>query len=157
MSAVRAAESLVLTPESDVKIVHAYETPYDGMLNYAGVGVDSITHYAVGWEREAVNAVRGLLQSERVNREGYEIAIQEGQPASAILRAIEGYEPDLIVMGTRGHGRLRRALLGSVANRVLHELACDVLIVPEGSFRASRSKDTHRACTGTRGPGTVLR
>jgi len=143
--AVRAAQSLVLAPDSDVKIVHAYDTPYEGMLSYAGVGVDSITSYTADWKREAKNAIRGLLQPEGVNREGYKIAIEEGEPASAILRAVEGYEPDLIVMGTRGRGRLRRALLGSVANRVLHELACDALIVPEGSFRASRRKDSHCA------------
>ena len=48
--------------------------------------------------------------------------------------------PDLLVMGTRGGSRLRRALAGSVANRVLHEASCDVLIVPEGSIGATRSK-----------------
>ncbi len=139
-SAVRAAESLLLTPEADVQMVHAYETPYEGMLDYAGVGIDAITRYAEGWKREALRAVRGLLRSESANLGRYEIAIEEGQPASAILRAIERYGPDLIVMGTRGRGRLRRALLGSVANRVLHDLSCDALIVPEASFGAARGK-----------------
>jgi hypothetical protein len=43
-------------------------------------------------------------------------------------------------MGTHGGGRLRRALVGSVANRIIHDTSCDVLIVPEGCFGASRSK-----------------
>jgi nucleotide-binding universal stress UspA family protein len=150
-SAVRAAESLVLAPDSDVKIVHAHETPYEGVLDYAGVGIDAITRYAAGWKREAVGAVRGLLRSESENLDRYEIAIEEGQPASAILRAIESYEPDLLVMGTRGRGRLHRALLGSVANRVLHELSCDAFIVPEGSFGAPVRKDPSRAHARTSG------
>jgi nucleotide-binding universal stress UspA family protein len=79
------------------------------MLDYAGVGIDAMTRYAAGWKREAVSAVRGLLRSESVNLARYEITIEEGQPASAILQAIDSYEPDLIVMGTRGRGRLRRA------------------------------------------------
>src|SRR5581483_9031933 len=87
--AVRAAESLVLAPDSDVKIVHAHETPYEGMLDYAGVGVDTMTRYAAGWKREAARAVRGLLRSESDNLGRYEIAIEEGQPAAAILRAME--------------------------------------------------------------------
>jgi universal stress protein E len=144
-SAVRAAESLVLGPESLAKIVHAHETPYEGMLDYAGVGVDAIARYAAGWRREAGGAVRGLVRSQGVNVGRYDIAVEQGQPAAAILRTIESYEPDLIVMGTRGRGRLRRALLGSVANRVLHEISCDALIVPEGSVGALTPKDLHRA------------
>jgi 23S rRNA (adenine2503-C2)-methyltransferase len=49
----------------------------------------------------------------------------------AILRAVDALTPDLVVLGTRGHGRFRRALLGSVATEVLRTLQCDVLLVPE--------------------------
>ncbi|MEP7243124.1 MAG: universal stress protein [Gammaproteobacteria bacterium] len=41
-------------------------------------------------------------------------------------------EPDLLVMGTSGRGPWGRALLGSVANEVLNEAWCDVLVVPQG-------------------------
>ena len=34
-------------------------------------------------------------------------------------------------MGTRGGGRLHRALLGSVAQEVLGRVRCDVLVVPQ--------------------------
>jgi len=131
--AIRAAESFLRAPHAELKIVHAHETPYEGRLDYAGVSVDAIARYAEGWEREAERIIRGLVQTESVDPERYDINIDHGHPASAILRAIESYEPDLIVMGTRGRGRLRRAFLGSVANRVLHELSCDALIVPEGA------------------------
>jgi nucleotide-binding universal stress UspA family protein len=143
-SAVRAAESLVLAPETDAKIVHAHETPYEGILDYAGVGVDAIARYAAGWEREALSAVRGFVRAESDNVQRYDITVAQGLPAPAILREIEVHEPDLLVMGTRGQGRLRRALVGSVANGVLHELSCDALIVPEGSFDASRTLPRQR-------------
>jgi nucleotide-binding universal stress UspA family protein len=143
--AARAAESLVLTPETDVQIVHAHEIPYEGVLDYAGVGLEAVTRYAEGGKREARRAVRGLLSSASARFAHDEIAIEEGLPASAILRAVERYEPDLIVMGTRGRGRLRRALLGSVASHVLHDLSCDALIVPEGSFRMSQRKASRRS------------
>ena len=144
-SAIRAAESLVLAPEADARVVHAHEPPYQGMLHYADVGMDSMVRYVTSWNREARRSVRDLLKYESAHFARYDIHIEQQPAALGILRAIERYEPDLLVMGTHGGGRLRRALIGSVANRVLHESACDVLIVPDGSVGASRSKNVFGA------------
>jgi universal stress protein E len=137
-AAIRAAEALVLTPEVQARIVHAHEPPYEGMLHYAGIGAESIAGYAAGWSRETAMAIRDLLEHESTDFARYDIRIEQSPPASAILRAVDLHQADLLVMGTRGGGRLHRALLGSVANRVLHDAACDVLIVPGGSVNASR-------------------
>jgi len=139
-SAVRAAESLVIPSGADANVVHAYEPPYQGMLHYADVGPGTATRYANSWKREARRAVRDLLKYESDDFSRYEILIAQQPAAVGILDAIERYAPDLLVMGTRGGGRLHRALVGSVANRVLHEIHCDALIVPEGSFGPARSK-----------------
>lgn len=140
VSAIRAAESLALTPDTHATVVHAHKPPYQGMLNSADVGTDSVARYVNEWKREASSAVRDLLKYESANFARYDIHIEQPPAAAGILQAIERYSPDLLVMGTRGGGRLRQALVGSVANRVLHDISCDVLIVPEGSFGASRSK-----------------
>ncbi len=139
-SAIRAAETLVLTPEMDATVVHAHKPPYEGMLYSADAGMEAIVQYAENWKREANNSVRELLNYESGNASRYDIHIEQKPPAPGILQAIEYFSPDLLVMGTRGGGRLRRALVGSVANRVLHESHCDVLIVPEGSVGKSRSR-----------------
>jgi universal stress protein E len=144
-SAIRAAESLVLAPEVDAMIVHAHEPPYQGMLHYVDVGMDSMARYADGWKREAKRAVRDLLKYESAHFARYDVHVEQQPAAAAVMRAVERYEPDLLVMGTHGGGRLRRALVGSVANRVLHEITCDALIVPEGSFGVSRSKSVFGA------------
>jgi hypothetical protein len=115
------------------------------MLHYADVGMDSAVRYADGWRREAKRAVRDLLKYESAHFARYDIHIEQQPAAVGIARAIERYAPDLLVMGTHGGGRLRRALVGSVANRVLHETSCDTLIVPEGSFGTSRSKSVFGA------------
>jgi nucleotide-binding universal stress UspA family protein len=138
--AIRAAESLVLSPDADATIVHAFEPPYQGMLHYADVGLASAARYAISWKREARTAVRDLLKYESADFTRYDILIEQLPTAVGILHTIERYKPDLLVMGTSGGGRLRRALVGSVANRVLHEANCDALIVPEGSFGVPQSK-----------------
>ena len=102
--------------------------------------MESVVRYAEGWRREAMRVVEDLLKYESAHPARYDIVISERPAAPGILRAVEHFEPDLLVMGTRARGRLHRALLGSVANHVLHEIESDVLIVPEGSFGASRSK-----------------
>jgi universal stress protein E len=150
VSAVRAAESLVLTPDVDATVVHAHRPQYRGLLHYADVGTDSVVRYADDWRREAHTAVRELLRYESANSARYDIHIEQQPAAVGILNAVDRYAPDLLVMGTHGGGRLRRALVGSVANRVLHDTRCDVLIVPEGCFGASRSKLVFGArATGT--------
>jgi universal stress protein E len=139
-SAVAAFESLMLTPDVDATVVHAYEPPYQGMLHYAGVGPDMVTRYSESWKREARKAVRELLDNESTRSPWYDIVIEPHPAATGILRALERYEPDLLVMGTHGGGRLRRALVGSVSNRILQGASCDVLIAPDGWANASRGK-----------------
>lgn len=51
-----------------------------------------------------------------------------GHPASTILDEMKR-EFDLVVMGTRGHGVLTGAIVGSVTQRVLAHAQCPVLIV----------------------------
>lgn len=139
-SALRAAESLVLTPHVNAQIVHAHEPPYEGMLHFAGVSKEGAASYADGWKHEATRAIRDMLKFESVNFSRYDIHIEQRHPAGGILHAVELFKPDLLVMGTRGGGRLHRALLGSVANRVLPEMTCDTLIVPEGSAGKSDNR-----------------
>ena len=40
---------------------------------------------------------------------------------------------DLLVLGSRGYGPVRRALLGGSADRIVHAAACPVLVVPRGA------------------------
>jgi nucleotide-binding universal stress UspA family protein len=57
-----------------------------------------------------------------------------GAPAKGILTVADDIEADLIVTGSRAHGRIARTVLGSVSTEILHGSRCDVLVVhpPEG-------------------------
>ena len=48
----------------------------------------------------------------------------DGDPARELLRAARDGDHDLIVMGSRGRGRVTAALLGSVSNHVMHDRRC---------------------------------
>lgn len=54
----------------------------------------------------------------------------QGSTPETIVREAERLGADLVVLGSHGHGILRRALLGSVCEHVLHHVHRPLLIVP---------------------------
>ncbi len=55
--------------------------------------------------------------------------VYPGDPASEILRLAEDVKADLIVVGTHGRVGVKRILMGSVAERVMREARCPVLVM----------------------------
>jgi nucleotide-binding universal stress UspA family protein len=54
---------------------------------------------------------------------------RKGDPAAILLEAAREARADLIVIGRRGRDFAARTLLGSVAQRVVNQAPCDVLVV----------------------------
>lgn len=52
-----------------------------------------------------------------------------GNPAQEILKAAEEGRYDLIVIGAKGHSLLRNLMIGSVADTVVHNAQCPVVVV----------------------------
>jgi len=71
-------------------------------------------------EREAENS--GVKLSTK-------IVLDQSSKAEEILKYAKKSKADLIILGTRGFGRLRTLIIGSVANAVLGNVKCPVLIV----------------------------
>lgn len=57
------------------------------------------------------------------------IKVLHGNPADEIVKFAKRESCDLIVMSTHGRSGLKRLLLGSVTDQVLHQAVCPVLIV----------------------------
>lgn len=55
--------------------------------------------------------------------------IADGSPADEIVKAAKQWPADLIVIGSHGRSGLQRALLGSVAEGVMRQAPCPVLVV----------------------------
>ena len=70
--------------------------------------------------------------AEYIKKAGGDVAeshLEAGDAASEIVELAEELGVGLVVLGSRGHGRLRRALMGSVSTGVLRHAHCSVLIV----------------------------
>jgi nucleotide-binding universal stress UspA family protein len=61
--------------------------------------------------------------------------LRAGDTVSELVRCADEHGADLIVVGTRGRGRLSAALLGSVSQGVLHDTGRPVLVVPDANVR----------------------
>jgi nucleotide-binding universal stress UspA family protein len=99
-------------------------TPGDGTLAtdaYASVVTDAAGHA----RSVAADAVR-RLRSEGMEAQS---VVREGSASAEIIAEAESWGADLVVVGTRGHGLLKRWLLGSTARTVLHHAPMSVLIV----------------------------
>ena len=73
-------------------------------------------------------------QAKRIEESGgtvKETHLREGRADEEIVELAEEIGAGLIVMGSRGHGRLRRALLGSVSDAVVRHAHCTFTIVRE--------------------------
>src|SRR2546429_168693 len=79
---------------------------------------------------------RGQLEQIRPlnSRIPVEHVFLEGDPAAELVRYGNENQVSLIVMGTHGRTGVERLLMGSVAERVLRDARCSVLVVklPQG-------------------------
>lgn len=74
---------------------------------------------------------------------------------ASLIHQIEGGGHDLVVVGSRGRGAIRAALLGSVSHHALHHSPVPVLIVhversPQRQVRESLGPETRHASAGVR-------
>jgi nucleotide-binding universal stress UspA family protein len=127
LAALRAVD-LADATDSELHVVHVGVVP-TFLKSYPGT---------LGYERRLYEQIeevsRELLrkQSWRVKAAGGTVAgthLRMGAVAMEIVALAEEIGADLIVMGSRGLGGVRRALMGSVSDSVVRHAHCPVLVV----------------------------
>ena len=79
--------------------------------------------------REAAMSLPGDL--------GVTTQVLRGEPAATIIKIAGRDGHDLVVMVSAGHGRVRRALLGSVSDRVMADATIPVLLISASGAESS--------------------
>lgn len=124
-----------LADQLDARLVLAYvvepaPTPYTAIGPVAGAAPSQLSTVV---ERHAEG---GRLLGELVELTGAARAEQRvvtGIPAESLADLADDEEARLIVVGSRGRGPLRSALLGSVSTSLIGLARCPVLVVPPGA------------------------
>jgi len=70
--------------------------------------------------------------ARKLEREGVATKVETaaGNPSEEIVKLVEREKADLIIMGTHGLTGLARVVIGSVADHVIREANCPVMLVP---------------------------
>jgi nucleotide-binding universal stress UspA family protein len=79
--------------------------------------------------------------------EGLGTELRVADPAGFLIAELE-HDVDLLVIGSRGYGPVRRALLGGVSAKVIRSAPCPVLVIPRGARdegEADGAKERERA------------
>lgn len=92
-------------------------------------------------------------QIGRIETEGGTVVqahLRSGNQADCIVRLAEEVGANMIVLGSRGHGGVRRALLGSVSEEVIRHAHCPVLVVRNEGQKALLNSRIVLAVDGSR-------
>ena len=82
---------------------------------------------------------------------GADVTIVNTAPVAGVLHEAKRFAADVIVLGWRGHGAVRRFLMGSVSRGVVRGATCAVLVVRRGQ------RDVRRVVIGFDGSANAQR
>lgn len=125
---------LELAAEQHATATFVLVVPAVDILPAGGFGVTvPVPHQPVEDESAPLDAAR-----EQAEQQGVRVhtRLLKGDPADEIVAYADLIDADLIVVGSRGHGTLASALLGSVSRGVLREARRPVLVVRGLAARA---------------------
>jgi nucleotide-binding universal stress UspA family protein len=118
-----------LAPHAHLLLLHVFEVPFEGKMQYAGVGEDIIFQYRIEARERALHQLHELAENAGLTTLDYTVLVLQGDATRQIIEQEEQHDCDLIVMGKHGTHVTEELLLGSVAKRVLAESGSDVLIL----------------------------
>ena len=119
--------ALRLAPQALIAAAHAYDVPFDGMLQRAGVDTAVIDRHRVEAASQARAAIEAL--GAAAGAKGIVPIIERTHAARHIVDTQRSLRADLVVIGKRRRSTVESVLLGSVTRHVLADAEADVLVV----------------------------
>jgi nucleotide-binding universal stress UspA family protein len=129
--AAQAAAELSKDTGSEVHVTYVLPSPRElrGHHTYSKEVMKSVLEQAEGDAQSFIEE-----QAEQIRASGGKVAethLQTGEPDKEIVRLSEELGAGAIVIGSRGLGAVRRALMGGVSESVVRHAHCPVFVVRE--------------------------
>jgi len=114
-----------LVGPSDEVVVLNVQAPVPGRVRSL-LGSAEVNAYHADESQKVLGPIERFLKRHKIT---FKTVAVVGAPTAEILRTTKREKAHMIVMGTHGHGLLGRAVMGSVAQRVVTDADVPVLLV----------------------------
>ena len=127
-AATAVTEALNLAKDTGAKlhVVHGVHPAVESGYTESKTG-----QLTIDKARNGVEGFKAALLSE-AERQGVSAEVHNpgtSDPADALIEAAEKYNADVLIVGNKGTSGVKRFVLGSVPNKLVHHAPCSVLIV----------------------------
>jgi len=117
-----------VAPAAHLTLAHAFEVPFEGKLNFAGVSREVIHHLRQQEHQHAQNELHALANSLKGERA--DLRVEHGMPEVVIPELLRETAADIVVAGKHGSSEIVDLFLGSMTKHLLLDAPCDVLVMP---------------------------
>lgn len=124
-SRVAVERALSMNPEAEVTVLYSLPSRFDSLLADAGLFQEEMDA-SRGSRLEA--AKDRMLEFTQEWNSRVHTMVTDGPPAETIDESVRRRSADLVVVGSRGATATRMVLLGNVAEGLIGQAPCDVLI-----------------------------
>ena len=104
------------------------------MLRSAGITASGIMRYRAQVARQARHEMEEFMRTIHRGRKPIRREVCSGRPGREITTVARRLRADLVAVGTAGRTGIPYILLGSVAEHVMREAPCDVLVTRSRSL-----------------------
>jgi nucleotide-binding universal stress UspA family protein len=130
------AFGLELAAEQSAEAVVVHVVPALDIVTTSGFGMmGALPHPPSAYDRVALDDASTIAEELGISAR---TELLTGNPVDEIVAYADSITADVIVVGSRGHGAVASALLGSISQGVLHEARRPVLVVRRAQTRVDQ-------------------
>jgi nucleotide-binding universal stress UspA family protein len=142
--------------DAETRVVYAIDLHPDWWLGFtpgdATFATDAYVTVVEEGRRHARDVVSLAADSLRSFGLRPSTGILDGPAAGAIAVEAKSWKADVVAVGTRGNGLLKRLVLGSTARSLLHHADASVLITRGSAIPVTADRDAEAGTTGNAVP-----